>query len=103
MRHLTLMALLLTLVASALPAAAGDPVYREKNQYPVLEEMTAEREANETARDSIRAEVDAIYAADAEARDESALSLRVDWSQIESPSRGVRLVRCSAAKSIRSS
>ncbi len=85
MRHFLLIILLVTLTAAALPALAGDPVYREKNQYPVLDEMTAEREAKEAARDSIRAAVDAVYKAEAEAADESALSLRVDWSQIESP------------------
>ncbi len=66
-------------------AQTAEPVYREKNEYPVLKEMTAEREASQAQRDSVRAEVDAIYDADAEARSEASLSLRVDWSQIESP------------------
>ena len=85
MRRLIMTAVPLTLWAFSSYAVAGDPVYREKNQYPVLDEMTAARETAEAVRDSIRDEVDAIYEADTAARDAAALSLRVDWSQIESP------------------
>ena len=67
-------------------ALAADPVYREKNKYPLLETMTAERDSLQAFRDSVRAEVDALYTKQAEAKEEAARSLRVDWSQIETPS-----------------
>ena len=85
MRRLFACVLSAVLVAAVLPAFAADPVYRDKNQYPVLDEMKAAREARQAARDSVRAEVDAIYQADAAARRENTQVLRVDWSQIEAP------------------
>jgi bleomycin hydrolase len=85
-RHAALLAaVILACLLVSMAAQAADPVYREQNKYPVLDEMTAARKAAIAARDSIRAEVDAIYEADAKARKDSAPSLRVDWSQIESP------------------
>ncbi|MCB1182263.1 peptidase C1 [bacterium] len=84
MRPIVLLTLLASLLVASL-APAADPVYREKNKYPVLDEMKAAREARHAARDSVRAEVDAIYRADAEARDEARQALRVDWSGIEAP------------------
>jgi bleomycin hydrolase len=72
------------LIAGA--ALAADPVYREKNKYPVLDEMTAERDSLQALRDSVRAEVDDLYAEQAKAEKEAKRSLRVNWSQIETPS-----------------
>ena len=80
---------LVALAAALLPAGSAlsqGPVYREQNQYPVLDEIEAAREAAKALRDSIRQEVDDRYAAEAEAREEAAMDLRVDWSKVQSPS-----------------
>ena len=66
-------------------AAAQDLVYREKNEYPVLEEIEAARAASQAERDSLVQATDARYDAEREARKESARSLRVDWSDIRVP------------------
>jgi bleomycin hydrolase len=66
-------------------ALAADPVYREQNEYPVLDTMTAERDSLLAERDSAKARIDQLYADQKEAKDEAALSLRVDWSSIETP------------------
>ena len=84
-RHAASLACLLLILTAAAASRAADPVYRPANKYPVLEEMSAERKAAAARRDSVRAEVDAIYAADAAARREAAQSLRVDWSGIDAP------------------
>ena len=80
---LLILALLALFCCSA--ALADDPVYREKNQYPILDEIKAQRQAIQAERDSIRAAVDAEYAAREKARKDAAKDLRVDWSQIKSP------------------
>ncbi len=85
MRYLSSILICVILMTAASLSIAADPVYRAKNKYPVLEEMDNEREATEAARDSVRAEVDAIYEADSSAKDDAGQSLRVDWSKIESP------------------
>lgn len=81
-------ALLLLLAATLLTAptvVAQEPVYREKNKFPVLDEIRQARDAARAERDSVRAAVEAAYAAAAKERSEQALELRVDWSQIKSP------------------
>ncbi|MBU2500846.1 peptidase C1 [bacterium] len=77
--------LLFVLLTVAAGAHAQDAVYRARNEYPVLDEMTAAREAEQAVRDSIRAAVDARYAAEAEARKNASRDLRIDWSGIEAP------------------
>jgi len=80
----TLLVCLAALLAGSV--LADDPVYREQNQYPVLDEIRADRAAAQAVRDSVRAAVEAEYTATAEAKDEAARDLRVDWSKIKSPS-----------------
>jgi len=82
-RASALTALLLLVLATG--ALAEEPVYREKNQYPVLEEIRAQRDAHQTERDSLRAAVEQEYADAKKIKGEAALDLRVDWSQIDSP------------------
>jgi bleomycin hydrolase len=85
-RHSVVCFLCFVLLAMVVGSSkAEDPVYREKNEYPVLDEMTTERDSLQAIRESIRSEVDALYAEQAEARSEAAQNLRVDWSQIETP------------------
>ncbi len=84
-RRRFLISLLLLIVVSAVSALAADPVYREKNKYPVLDEMTAKRDSLHALRDSLRAEVDARFAAEQEAKKEAAKDLRVDWSKVKTP------------------
>jgi bleomycin hydrolase len=67
-------------------ALAQDAVYREKNTYPVLDEMREAREARDAARDSFRTHVEAEYKARREAELEGAMDLRPDWSGITIPS-----------------
>ncbi len=83
---MSLLAILLLAFVFVSSALAADPVYRAKNKYPILKEITDARDANQAIRDSIRAEVDAQYKAAAEAQDEDGLSLRVDWGKIKRPS-----------------
>ena len=79
--------LFITLVVGALvgSAAAQDPVYREQNEYPVLDEIEAARDSVKAARDSVRAAVDARYEAEAKAKKEAKRDLRIDWSDVKSP------------------
>lgn len=72
-------------LALATSALAQDPVYREKNEYPVLDEIEAARDAVKAARDSVRQAVDDRYAAEKKARDEARKDLRIDWSKVERP------------------
>jgi len=66
-------------------ALADDPVYREQNKYPVLEAMTAERDSLLAFRDSVRAEIDALYEEQKKTKKEAGRDLRVDWTNIETP------------------
>ena len=66
-------------------AQADDPVYREKNKFPVLDAMTAERDSLLAFRDSVRAEIDALYAEQKKAKKEAGRDLRVDWTLVETP------------------
>jgi bleomycin hydrolase len=72
-------------LAGAAAALADDPVYREANGYPVLDAMTAERDSLLAFRDSVRGEIDALYADEKKAKEDAARDLRVDWSNIETP------------------
>lgn len=76
---------LLVLTLTAGMAGAADPVYRAKNEYPVLEQIEKARNAWQARRDSLRALVDQRYADEAEAREEARQELRVDWSKVKSP------------------
>ncbi|HPF70625.1 MAG TPA: hypothetical protein PLQ13_08160, partial [Candidatus Krumholzibacteria bacterium] len=76
----------IVLALAAGTAAAQDAVYREKNQYPVLDEMSAARKAEKAARDSVRAAVEAGMEARRQAEREGAMDLRPDWSGITVPS-----------------
>ncbi len=79
---LTTILLLLLGLGSVL---AADPVYRQKNEYPVLDEIEAARDANAADRDSIRAAVDKQYADEKKAKSDARKDLRVDWSKIKPP------------------
>lgn len=81
-----LLALVLIAVLTATSAMGADPVYRAKNKYPILDEISAARDANQAQRDSVRQGVEAAIKAAAEAKDDAALSLRVDWDKIKRPS-----------------
>jgi bleomycin hydrolase len=76
---------LLCVLLLAQGVLAQEPVYREKNQYPVLDEIKARRNATQAERDSIRAAVEAEIAAREKERDEARLDFRVDWSQVKAP------------------
>ena len=76
---------LILLLALPLAAAAQDAVYREKNTYPVLDEMRAARQAAQAVRDSQRAAAEAEWKARREAEQAGAKDLRLDWSKIQVP------------------
>ena len=59
---------LVTVLVWCTAAIAQDPVYRDKNEYPVLDEIEAARDAVQAERDSIRAAVEAEYEAEKKAR-----------------------------------
>lgn len=80
----TIPAVILILAVSG--ALAQDAVYRPHNKYPVLDEMTRAYDARRAERDSLRKIVDDRYAAEAKAKKDAARDLRVDWSQVVSPS-----------------
>ncbi|MEZ4386824.1 MAG: C1 family peptidase [Candidatus Krumholzibacteriia bacterium] len=64
---------------------AQDPVYREKDKFPVLEEIEAARDARQAELQARIAEADERAAAEAKAREEAARQLRLDWSAIKVP------------------
>jgi bleomycin hydrolase len=74
--------LLLILAGTAL---GQDPVYREQNKYPILDEIEAARDDVKAIRDSIRQDVDDRYADEKKDSDAAAKDLRVDWTKIKSP------------------
>ncbi len=76
---------LLLVVLLSSWALAADPVYRAKNKYPILDEITAARDAVQAERDSIRDLVDQKYADEAEAKSDAHKDLRVDWSKEKFP------------------
>jgi len=76
-------ATLLLVVAGG--TVAQDLVYREKNQYPVLDEIKEARAARQAEIDTLVQAADTRYEAEREARKESEMSLRLDWSGIRVP------------------
>jgi len=80
-----LIAALVAVLLTAGTVLADEPVYRAKNEYPVLDEIKAERQAAVDARDSVRAVVEAEWAERKKAVEDAELSLRVDWTKIERP------------------
>ena len=80
-----LLRILLPLLLLPALATAQDAVYREKNKYPVLDEIRAARDAAQAARDSVRDAVQADWKARKEAEHADAKDLRLDWSKIEVP------------------
>lgn len=79
-------ALDLLLGAAATLAGNPQPIYKDANEYPVLDEIVAARERQQAVADSLQAVVDQRYADEAEAADEAEQSLRVDFSDINKPS-----------------
>jgi len=73
------------LIAVCGTALAQDPVYREKNKYPVLEEIEAARDARQAENQARIDETDARHAAAKEEKSDAARSLRLDWSKIKVP------------------
>jgi bleomycin hydrolase len=80
------MALVVLLGAAATLADNPQPIYRDANEYPVLDEIIAARESQQAVADSLQAVIDQRYADEAEAADEAEQSLRVDFSGINKPS-----------------
>ena len=90
MKRTALMMVLAAAIAVAVAPAADagkpqKPVYREPNQYPVLDQIAARRDAAAAAVDSVQTLADEAYAAEREAREEAEMSLRVDWSRVRTP------------------
>ncbi len=79
------MTLLAVLMLTGLAALADEPVYREPNKYPVLDEIKEARQAAQSERDSVRQAVDAEWEARDTAREDARLSLRVNWDKIDRP------------------
>ena len=77
----------LCLLLAAGVAAAGDerPVYRAKNEYPILDEIEARRDSLAAAVDAEQAAAAERHDAEKEAAEDADLSLRVDWSGIKRP------------------
>ena len=73
------------LLLGAVAAPAQDPVYREPNEYPVLEEIEAARAARLAEVDAAIEAADLRHAAEVEAREAAERSLRLDWSEIKVP------------------
>ncbi len=78
-------ALVCLLIGMAVSAQGQDAVYREKNKYPVLDEIEAARDAVRAERDSVRAAVEARYAEQRDKKEDARRDLRVDWSQVKTP------------------
>lgn len=77
--------LLLLVILVAAQALAQDPVYREKNQYPVLREIEEAREARAAEMQATIDAADERAEANANAEESDRPSLRVDWSGIKVP------------------
>jgi len=88
MRSMICCAVALHLLLGAAATLAGNPqpIYRDANEYPVLDEIVAARESQQAVADSLQAIIDQRYADEAEAADEAEQSLRVDFSVINKPS-----------------
>ena len=60
-------------------------VYREPNEYLILDEIVARRDSLAAAVDSLQGLVDDRHTDEADLKDEADLSLRVDWAKIKRP------------------
>ena len=76
---------LVTILCVGTPALAADPVYRNQNDYPVLDEIVEVRDARTAERDSIRSLVEQKNSDADDSKSEADKDLRVDWSKIKSP------------------
>ena len=65
------MTLLAVLMLTAFAALADEPVYRERNKYPVLDEIKEARKAARSERDSVRQAVEAEWEARDKAREDA--------------------------------
>ncbi|MBU1701672.1 MAG: C1 family peptidase [Candidatus Eisenbacteria bacterium] len=74
---------LLTGVALAVP---DQPIYKPQYEYPVLEELRKEREAQQAIEDSLQELVDERYKKEEQLKKKEEMSLRLDWSLIDKPS-----------------
>ena len=83
LRNLLLPLLLLLFLTGT--ALADDPVYRENNKYPVLDEIKEARAAVVDERDSLRTATEKLWELQAEAVDDAKQSLRVDWTKVKRP------------------
>lgn len=77
--------ILLALILLPVPVEAQDAIYREKNQYPILDAIRAARDSARADRDSLRAMVEDQWKARREAERAGAKDLRLDWSKIRIP------------------
>ena len=66
-------------------ALADEPVYREKNKYPVLDEIKAARKTDVAQRDSLRDATEKAWEQQTKTVTDARLSLRVDWTKIKRP------------------
>jgi len=80
-----LFALILGVAADAPARDRDRAVYREPNEYPILDEIVARRDSLAAAVDADQAVADAAYEAGQEAHEDEDMSLRIDWSRIERP------------------
>jgi bleomycin hydrolase len=85
MRRVVMFALLIFLVSGAMAAPKDGPVYREPNEYPILDEIVARRDAMAAERDSLVQIVRDRQDSEADIQEEAERSLRVDWSKIDRP------------------
>lgn len=81
----TTLILAVVLMPLCVQAQSKPPVYREPNQYPILDEIQARRDAAVTEIDSLKQIKQAEQDAVAEAAEAAEMSLRVDWSDIQRP------------------
>ena len=76
---------LLLVLLIALPVFAEKPVYREPNEYPILDEIIARRDSLQSIAADAREAVDQKYQDIADKKEDEELSLRVDWSNYKLP------------------
>jgi len=88
-RIVTVLAITVTLAASAVPCTADQKkdrlTYVEKTKYPVIEEMEAHNEELREAAEAKSAEILAEVKEAAETRDDAKRELRFDMSNIVRP------------------
>ncbi len=82
---LVLSALALGSVSEALARDRDRAVYREPNEYLILDEIIARRDSLAAVDDDLQATADSLFDAQKEAHEDTDMSLRVDWSRIERP------------------